>query len=97
MSIEIPRVETPFGKEVSQIMSQIPLSRGLSRKCYFLAEEERKSIEEYINCTFEYYEAKKEKEDILDLENMETHEILKKQRKALEQKEKLELISQYQL
>ena len=93
MSIEFPIKVTTSEGEVLQIMPQISLTRGLERSFNFSAgnEEGRRITEEYINYTFAYYAARKEREETSESEDPERWKEAKKQEDI-----NIDLIKQYQ-
>ena len=78
---------------ISRPLFQIPLKKGLEKEYKFSTDQEegQRIIKEYIDCTFAYHEARKEREETPKIGN------LKRWRKVKKQEEKnLELIKQFQ-
>ena len=94
LSLEFPAKVTTSEGEVLQVMPQISLTRGLERTFNFSAgnEEGRRITEEYINYTFAYYTARKEREETLESENPERWREAKNREDI-----NAEFIKQYQL
>ena len=86
MSIEFPTRVTTSEGVVARTLPQISLTRGMEKGYNFSAgqEEGRRITGEYINCTFLYYAARKEREETSESENPERWREAKKQEETRE-------------